>query len=86
MLDLDCALEISEIPDHPVYGKLAAYYSLEMLDFIWSQFNIKSLHDWQIECLCLPKVKQGSNLIFSAPTSAGKSIVCDMLYLRTLLA
>jgi DNA polymerase theta len=33
----------------------------------------------------LEAVKQGRNLIFSAPTSAGKSIVCDMLYMRTLM-
>ena len=43
------------------------------------------LHQWQIDCLTLGAVKDGRNLIFSAPTSAGKSIVCDLLYMRTLL-
>lgn len=47
--------------------------------------KVQTLHAWQVECLCLPEVKAGRNLIFSAPTSAGKSVVCDLLYLRTLM-
>ena len=31
------------------------------------------------------KVKEGKNFIFSAPTSAGKSLVADMLLLRPLV-
>jgi DNA polymerase theta len=56
-----------------------------MLEHVWNEFRITSLHDWQVECLSLPSVKAGGNIIFSAPTSAGKSIVCDLFYLRTLL-
>lgn len=92
--DDDVSLDMNEIellpsetpvPLHPVYGKLTEFYPLEMLDLFWAQFNIQSLHDWQIECLTLPRIKEGANLIFSAPTSAGKSIVCDLLYFRTLM-
>jgi hypothetical protein len=40
----------------------------------------------QAECLRQPLVEAGCNLVFTAPTSAGKSMVADVLLLQLLMA
>lgn len=45
----------------------------------------KGLYTWQDDCLRLKKVINGSNLVFSLPTSAGKSLVAEVHLLRHLL-
>ena len=45
-----------ESQDHPKYGKLAKFFDFKMLELVWEQFKISTLHDWQIECLTLPEV------------------------------
>lgn len=39
----------------------------------------------QAECLNRPGVLQGKNIVFCAPTSAGKSLIADILILRHIV-
>ncbi len=41
--------------------------------------------DWQDDCLRLPSVYIGGNLIYSLPTSGGKTLVAELIILRQLL-
>lgn len=50
------------------------------------QSGVRSLYRWQRECLELPGVvAEGRNLLYSAPTSGGKSLVGEILLLRHAL-
>jgi hypothetical protein len=40
----------------------------------------------QAECLNQPSVLNGSNLVYCAPTSGGKSLVAEVLMLRRVVA
>jgi len=47
--------------------------------------GISSMFDWQCECLSLPGVLAGTNLVISAPTSAGKTLVAELIALKCVL-
>ncbi|GFH17426.1 uncharacterized protein HaLaN_14063 [Haematococcus lacustris] len=66
--------------------KLADYLPQEIVQVYQDEFGMKrDLYEWQAECLMTPGVLHGSNLVFCAPTSAGKTIVYEILALRRLL-
>ncbi|XP_071042916.1 helicase POLQ-like [Parasteatoda tepidariorum] len=57
----------------------------KMISLLKSHKGIEELYTWQNECLMLPAVKQKRNLIYSLPTSGGKTLVAEILIIRELL-
>ncbi|KAK0618145.1 P-loop containing nucleoside triphosphate hydrolase protein [Bombardia bombarda] len=48
--------------------------------------GIKTIYPWQKQCIMGPGLLQGEkNLVYSAPTGGGKSLVADVLMLRRVL-
>lgn len=52
----------------------------------YSMKGIKEMFDWQVACLSNPKILMDyCNLVYSAPTSAGKTLVAEILTIKTIL-
>ncbi|XP_070684106.1 DNA polymerase theta [Pempheris klunzingeri] len=47
--------------------------------------GVTHMFEWQAQCLIVGQVLQGGNLVYSAPTSAGKTLVSELLMLKRVL-
>ncbi|KAK6623671.1 hypothetical protein RUM43_009523 [Polyplax serrata] len=55
----------------------------KVLQFYQSK-GITRMFEWQLECLTLGGVLDSGNLVYSAPTSAGKTLVAEILIAKTV--
>lgn len=73
---LNPALDLS----HPAYGLP------RQLVKNFASLGIKSIYPWQSECLLRSRALTGEkNLVYTAPTGGGKSLVADVLMLKKVL-
>uniref|UniRef100_UPI0037E73ECB DNA polymerase theta n=1 Tax=Semicossyphus pulcher TaxID=241346 RepID=UPI0037E73ECB len=51
----------------------------------YHKHGVTHMFEWQAQCLTVGQVLQGGNLVYSAPTSAGKTLVSELLMLKRVL-
>ncbi|KAF7457115.1 DEAD/DEAH box helicase family protein [Cryptosporidium felis] len=66
-------------------GSLGALDLDERLICYYSKRGLKDLYNWQYECITQPGVLEGRNLVYSAPTSGGKTLVSELLMFRRVI-
>ncbi|KAK7929427.1 hypothetical protein WMY93_005822 [Mugilogobius chulae] len=49
------------------------------------KLGVTHMFEWQAQCLAVGHVLHGGNLVYSAPTSAGKTLVSELLMLKRVL-
>ncbi|XP_032977365.1 DNA polymerase theta [Rhinolophus ferrumequinum] len=74
------------VPDDQIDKLLLANWGLPTAVLEkYHSFGVKKMFKWQAECLLLGQVLEGKNLVYSAPTSAGKTLVAELLILKRVL-
>ncbi|KAB5549000.1 hypothetical protein PHYPO_G00062180 [Pangasianodon hypophthalmus] len=68
-------------------GDLGPFFGLpsKVKDLIMRLKRIEDLYEWQKACLNLDLVLQRKNLIYSLPTSGGKTLVAEILIFKEIL-
>uniref|UniRef100_A0A2K5KT27 DNA polymerase theta n=1 Tax=Cercocebus atys TaxID=9531 RepID=A0A2K5KT27_CERAT len=78
--------EAPTVPDYQIDKLLLANWGLPKAVLEkYHSFGVKKMFEWQAECLLLGQVLEGKNLVYSAPTSAGKTLVAELLILKRVL-
>ncbi|XP_015182607.1 PREDICTED: DNA polymerase theta [Polistes dominula] len=79
------SMEVSKICTQDRF-KLASWGLPSLILQKYKSKGISEMFQWQVECLSNSKViNERKNILYSAPTSAGKTLVSEILLLKTVL-
>ncbi|XP_075277254.1 helicase POLQ-like isoform X1 [Opisthocomus hoazin] len=73
-------IKSSSVDIGPFYGLPS-----KVQDLLRQFRGIEMLYEWQHDCLMLESLQQRKNLIYSLPTSGGKTLVAEIIILQELL-
>ncbi|KAG0620039.1 hypothetical protein M758_4G184200 [Ceratodon purpureus] len=89
----EAVVPIEEADEHASVSRSLKNTSLELSDWLppeacamYASKGVKRLYPWQVECLQQDGVLEGRSLVYCASTSAGKSLVAEVLMLRRILS
>ncbi|NXU53070.1 HELQ Helicase, partial [Turnix velox] len=74
------AVESTSVDIGPFYG-----LPTKVKELFRQLRGIETLYEWQHDCLMLESLQQRKNLIYSLPTSGGKTLVAEIIILQELL-
>ena len=77
---------IDDDPSDPSLSLLSDYLPQDIVKQYLSLGKSQALFGWQSECLRSPGVLNGKSIVYCAPTSAGKSLVAEILMLRRIMS
>ena len=72
-------------PQHKANLSLSQWGLPEKVVQLYSSKGVTSMFQWQADCLSMNGVLTGQNVIYSAPTSAGKTLIAELLLLKCIL-
>ncbi|KAH8328757.1 hypothetical protein KR074_005265 [Drosophila pseudoananassae] len=77
----------SEVPvDLQAMKSISAWNLPPSISSVYKEKGVIQMFDWQVECLSKRSVLcDHGNLVYSAPTSAGKTLVSEILLIKTVL-
>lgn len=52
---------------------------------IYESIGIKSVYDWQYDCISTTGIADGDSLVYCAPTSGGKTLISELIILRSAM-
>ncbi|KAG7485315.1 DNA polymerase theta [Solea senegalensis] len=92
-LDLSALSETLPQPGIALYAPLEQHEKLLLSSWglpkpileRYQKHGVTHMFEWQAQCLTVGRVLQGGNLVYSAPTSAGKTLVSELLLLKRVL-
>eukprot|EP00818_Percolomonas_sp_WS_P000242 CAMPEP_0117455858 /NCGR_PEP_ID=MMETSP0759-20121206/11579_1 /TAXON_ID=63605 /ORGANISM="Percolomonas cosmopolitus, Strain WS" /LENGTH=1009 /DNA_ID=CAMNT_0005249181 /DNA_START=132 /DNA_END=3161 /DNA_ORIENTATION=+ len=79
----------NNLPEHPsTTFDFSTFKSNDDLDILVDQIRtikgIPSLYPWQQELLSIPTLREGGNMVYSVPTSGGKTLPAEIMMLHTV--
>ncbi|GAU88532.1 hypothetical protein RvY_01215-2 [Ramazzottius varieornatus] len=79
----DMEQDTSAVPETSL--NIADWYLPGKVVNAYSKLSITSMFQWQADCLKQGQAMYGGNLVYSAPTSAGKTLVAEILLLKRVV-